>query len=102
MVGRPAVGMTLDKAGRLNMAIAATLIAGLAMLFIWNFADSFAVLIVFSIFEGLTFGSVWSASGPVMAETVGVDSLASALTVFWVILGLPAIFAQPIALELLK
>lgn len=35
MIGRPAVGLTLDYAGRLNMAIIATTIAGLAPFFIW-------------------------------------------------------------------
>lgn len=35
MLGRPTVGLTLDWAGRINMAGLATLIAGLAVLLIW-------------------------------------------------------------------
>lgn len=35
MIGRPCVGLTLDLAGRINMACMATTVAGLAVLLIW-------------------------------------------------------------------
>lgn len=70
--------------------------------FFRNFADSYAVLLAFAAVEGLTIGTIWSGSGPVVAEVVGVEHMGSAMAVYWVWAALPAIFAQPIGLELLS
>ena len=52
IVGRPFTGFVLDRFGRINMSILLTVIAGLCNLLIWLFAESFAVLGVFSFFLG--------------------------------------------------
>lgn len=35
MIGRPLVGLSLDRFGRINMSVLATFIAGLGILLIW-------------------------------------------------------------------
>ncbi|OJJ65488.1 hypothetical protein ASPBRDRAFT_60428 [Aspergillus brasiliensis CBS 101740] len=74
MVGRPAVGFMSDAVGRINMATFATLVSGLLCLFLWTFARTYAALICFSFFAGLT--------------------------IIWLVRSVPATFGEAIGLEL--
>ncbi|OLN97969.1 putative transporter MCH2 [Colletotrichum chlorophyti] len=99
-IGRPLIGLGSDRFGRINVAGLGTLIAGLATFFLWIFTSkSFAGLVVFSLF-GAFAGVLWPTVGPVGAEVVGIQLLPSALSIFWIILVIPATFAQPIALAI--
>lgn len=95
-------GLALDKGGRLNVAILATLIAGLSCLLVWIQAHSFSTLAVFSVIQGSVGGTVWSAATPVAARAVGVVHVGSALAIFWLCIVLPVTFAQPIAIALVN
>ena len=88
-LGRPAVGIFSDKAGRINLAGLCTFVAGLFCLVIWIFAKSFGVLVFFAIIVGTVAGTFWTTIGPVGAEVVGLKELPSALSIVWVFLALP-------------
>ncbi|KAH8900509.1 MFS general substrate transporter [Thozetella sp. PMI_491] len=102
MIGRPLCGLVMDLGGRLNMAILLTILAGISCIAVWLPAQSFGVLALFAVIQGMVGGTVWSASSPVATSIVGVGELGSVLNVFWLALALPALFAQPIAVELLE
>ncbi|RSL68641.1 hypothetical protein CEP54_002740 [Fusarium duplospermum] len=101
VLGRPLVGQALDMAGRLNMAIAANILAALSCLVIWLPARSFAVLAVFSIMQGGFGGTILCVIAPVATSAVGVIDVGSALAMFWLMMVLPATFAQPAAVALI-
>ena len=82
-LGRPFVGLSSDRAGRINMAGACTFLAGLFCLVIWIFAKSYGVLIFFAILVGTVSGTFWATVGPVSAEVVGLQRLPSALSITW-------------------
>ncbi|KAM0417247.1 hypothetical protein ACHAPT_012758 [Fusarium lateritium] len=101
VLGRPLVGQALDMAGRLNMAIAANILAALSCLVIWLPARSFAVLALFSIMQGGFGGTILCVIAPVATSAVGVIDVGSALAMFWLMMVLPATFAQPAAVALI-
>jgi MFS family permease len=99
-IGRPFVGYFSDAAGRINMALVCTFLAGVFSLVIWIFAKSYGVLILFALIGGTVAGTFWTTIGPVGAEVVGLQILPSALNIVWLILVLPCTFSEPIGLEL--
>jgi MFS family permease len=101
MIGRPLWGLALDKGGRINMTILCYIVCGISSLAIWLPAKSYGVLVFFAIVQGFTGGTIWSAAAPVIARVVGVQDLASALSIFWLALVTPALVGQPIAVALL-
>ncbi|KAJ0276176.1 hypothetical protein CBS470a_010930 [Colletotrichum nupharicola] len=99
-IGRPIIGLISDRVGRINVAGLGTLVAGLATLFVWIFSGRyFAGTIIYALF-GAFAGCIWATVTPVGAEVVGIQLLPSALSIFWMILVLPATFAEPIALTI--
>jgi MFS family permease len=83
------------------MTILCYILCGISTLAIWLPARSFGVLVFFAVVQGLTGGTIWSAATPVVARVVGVQDLASALSIFWLVLVIPALVGQPIAIALL-
>lgn len=102
MIGRPTWGFLLDRGGRINMSFLCYMIVGLSSLVIWLPAKSYGVLILFAIIQGATSGTVYNASTPIAAQMIGVQNLASALSIFWISLGIPALVGQPLAILLLN
>ncbi|KAM0323756.1 hypothetical protein ACHAQA_008693 [Verticillium albo-atrum] len=99
-IGHPIIGLSNDRWGRFNVAGISTLLAGLTTLFIWVFAGKyFAGLIVYALFGALA-GCLWPTVAAVGAEVVGLPLLPSALSIFWTVLSIPTLFAQPIALAI--
>ncbi|WWD04636.1 hypothetical protein V865_002707 [Kwoniella europaea PYCC6329] len=101
MIGRPLWGYFLDTGGRINLTIVCYIICGLSTLAIWLPAKSFGVLVFYALIQGMTGGTIWSVSAPLVARVVGVKDLASALSIYWLILVIPALVGQPIAIALL-
>ncbi|KAI1736512.1 major facilitator superfamily transporter [Xylaria scruposa] len=100
-LGRPAIGLSSDVVGRLNIANLSSLWCGLLCLFVWTFgARTFAGCIVFALLSGAVAGTMWAAVTPVCAEVVGLALIPSALSMTWIILVLPATFAEVIGLSL--
>jgi MFS family permease len=98
--GRPGWGQLLDIGGRVNMAIVCYIVAGLSCLVIWLPAKSFGVLVFFALVQGLTGGTIWSAAAPITARVVGIQDLASALSIFWLACVIPCLVGEPIAIAL--
>ncbi|SAM08373.1 hypothetical protein [Absidia glauca] len=80
LLGRPLVGFTADKIGRLNADIIWTIICGLSSLLIWTFADSYGVLMAFCIVFGLFCGSYFTLLSPITLDIVGIDRFPTALS----------------------
>ncbi|KAH8164849.1 hypothetical protein CIB48_g3408 [Xylaria polymorpha] len=100
-IGRPAVGLSSDSIGRLNIANLCTLWCGVLCLFVWTFgARTLAGCIVFAILSGSVAGTMWATVTPICAEVVGLAMIPSALSMTWIILILPATFAEVIGLSL--
>ncbi|KIJ46137.1 hypothetical protein M422DRAFT_46225 [Sphaerobolus stellatus SS14] len=102
MVGRPLAGLFMDRWGRINLAIIWTFISGLSCFVIWIVARSFSVLAFFGFVQGLSGGIFWSAGTPITTEIIGLKHLGSALSILWLSIVLPSIFAEPIAVWLLQ
>lgn len=98
--GRPPIGYFSDSIGRINMAAFMTFLAGFFALVIWDFADSYGVLIFYSLVGGTVAGTFWATIAPVSAEVVGLKHVPSALNIEWLVLVLPCTFSEPIALEI--
>ncbi|KAI1339565.1 major facilitator superfamily transporter [Xylariaceae sp. FL0016] len=100
-LGRPIIGLSSDKVGRLNVANFCTLFCGLLCLFFWTFgARSLAACIVFALLSGSVAGAMWATVAPICAEVVGIKMIPSALSMTWLVLVLPATFAEAIGLSL--
>ncbi|KAI0387305.1 MFS general substrate transporter [Hypomontagnella monticulosa] len=100
-LGRPAIGLSSDSVGRLNIANLCTLFCGLLCMFFWIFgAQTLAACIVFAILSGSVAGVIWATVAPVTAEVVGLALIPSALSMTWLVLVLPATFAEVIGLSL--
>ncbi|KAK4242316.1 major facilitator superfamily domain-containing protein [Achaetomium macrosporum] len=97
---RPFIGLASDRFGRINVAGLGTLVAGLAAFFLWIFAGPhYPGLIVYVLFGGFA-GIVWPCVAPVGAEVVGLQLLPAALSLYWLLLVLPATFSEVIGLSL--
>ncbi|KAJ8125332.1 hypothetical protein O1611_g8308 [Lasiodiplodia mahajangana] len=100
-LGRPAIGLTSDTVGRLNMANICTLWCGILCLFVWTFgARTFAGCVIFALLSGAVAGVMWATVSPICAEIVGIAMIPSALSISWLVLVIPATFAEVIGLSL--
>ncbi|ETN36590.1 uncharacterized protein HMPREF1541_08868 [Cyphellophora europaea CBS 101466] len=103
-IGRPVIGLTSDRFGRINLACLYSLLAGVAIFCFWIptevAPDSYALLIVYAIIGGGLAGTFWTTIAPVSAEVVGLKDLPGALSLTWVMLVPPTTVSQPIALQL--
>ncbi|KAI1776706.1 MFS general substrate transporter [Hypoxylon cercidicola] len=100
-LGRPAIGLSSDSLGRLNVANLGTLFCGLLCMFFWVFgAKSFAACIVFALLSGSVAGIIWATVAPICAEVVGLALIPSGLSMTWLVLVLPSTFAEAIGLSL--
>jgi MFS family permease len=102
MLGRPPIGYFSDTFGRLNMASSMTFLCGLFNILIWVFAKSYGVLIFYALVGGTVAGTFWTTIAPVAAQVYGLKELPSVLNLTWLIITLPVLFSEPIALEIVS
>ncbi|KZT09318.1 MFS general substrate transporter [Laetiporus sulphureus 93-53] len=95
-IGRIIAGFLADQAGPVNVLIIMHLLTGLMCIFIWLFAESIGVMMVFAIFWGLFSGPYWPLSVPTTAKIVGMQKLGSAVAIQFLMNVIPPIFAVPI------
>ncbi|KAK3945249.1 major facilitator superfamily domain-containing protein [Diplogelasinospora grovesii] len=101
-LGRILIGFIGDRFGIMNVAGLGTLVAGLAALFIWILAGQhYAGAVVYALF-GIVAGIIWPTVAPVGVEVIGLQLLPSALSIYWLVLVLPATFAEVIGLSMRK
>lgn len=103
-LGRPCVGLSSDRFGRINVAMICTLACGICCFAFWIPSEAapskMGLLIFFAIVGGAFAGTFWATIAAVGAEVVGLRDLPSALSMTWVLAVPPTTFAEPIALEL--
>jgi predicted MFS family arabinose efflux permease len=73
---------------------------GVFSLAIWVNAKTFGVLITFALVGGLSAGIFWVNAAPVIVEVMGIENLASGLSILWVAMVIPSTFSEPIAVEI--
>ena len=104
MVGRPFIGLSSDRFGRINVAAVCTLGAGAMIFAFWIPAEvapnSYALLLFYSIVGGALAGTFWTTIAPVTAEVVGLADMPAALSLTWLAMVPPTTVAEAIALEL--
>ncbi|KAL7268288.1 hypothetical protein RUND412_009100 [Rhizina undulata] len=99
-VGRPLVGLSSDRAGRINISMSMTLVTGISCFALWMTVRTFAGAVAFSLINGAVCGTFFSTIAPVAVEVVGLKDLPSALSLVWLSVVLPATFSEPIGLYL--
>ena len=102
MVGRPIIGLSSDRYGRLNVSLLCTLGCSICCFVFWIPAKGMGLLTFFAIVGGALAGTFWCTIAPVGVEVVGLKDLPAALSMTWVLMVLPTTVAEPIALELRK
>ncbi|KAL6251057.1 hypothetical protein RBB50_001265 [Rhinocladiella similis] len=104
MVGRPLIGLTSDRWGRLNLATSLSFLAGIACFALWIPAEVVAapmvLLCFFAIIGGGLAGVFWTTISPVAVEILGLQDLPSGLSLTWLLMTPPTTCAEAIALEL--
>ncbi|OAA32474.1 Major facilitator superfamily domain, general substrate transporter [Moelleriella libera RCEF 2490] len=101
-VGRPLIGYFSDQTGRINMAGFTTFLVSVFILTIWINAKSYGLLLFFAVVCGTVAGTFWTTIGPVIAEVVGLRNVPSGLNLTWLIIALPCLFSEPIALQIIQ
>ena len=99
-ISRPIVGHFADRSGCLSVATMATVIAGLFCFVFWIFAETYAQAVTFALMSGAVTGTFFTLIAPVAARVIGLVELPAGLSVIWVSIVAPALFAEPIALGL--
>lgn len=99
-IGRPGIGWLSDRFGRLNITSVMTFLTGVFSMVIWTNAKSFGMLIFFALIVGLSAGVFWVNAAPVLVEVMGLENLASGLSLLWVAMVIPSTFGAPIALQI--
>ncbi|KAL7268286.1 hypothetical protein RUND412_009094 [Rhizina undulata] len=99
-VGRPLVGLSSDRAGRINISMSMTFVTGISCFALWMTVRTFAGAVAFSLINGAVCGTFWTTISPVTVEVVGIKDLPSALSLVWLSIVLPTTFSEPIGLYL--
>ncbi|KAJ3123471.1 hypothetical protein HK100_011594 [Physocladia obscura] len=77
-VGRVVVGVLADTVlGRVNSIVFCGIVSGSSMLFIWTFADTYALLVFFAAVNGFVAGGFISLFPVVVGQTFGLKRLPS-------------------------
>ncbi|EXJ77382.1 hypothetical protein A1O3_09608 [Capronia epimyces CBS 606.96] len=104
MLGRPFIGLTSDRWGRLNLATFYTFLCGVFCLSFWIPAEvvssPMGLLCFFAIVGGALAGTFWATIAPVAAEILGLADLPAGLSLTWLIMVPPTTCAEAIALQL--
>ncbi|KAK7965913.1 transporter MCH2, partial [Apiospora aurea] len=99
-LGRPLIGFASDRLGRIKVAGVLTFACGLLVFGLWLPFTSYPVLGVFATTSGAILGIFWTVIGALAAEVVGLEELPAFLSVVWITVVAPCLFAEVIALAL--
>ncbi|CAG7846083.1 Probable transporter MCH2 [Serendipita indica DSM 11827] len=101
LIGRPGLGLALDRFGRIYMASVVSFLSGLTCLVIWMLARSQAVLLVFGLLNGILSGIFFSALGPLLSEVVPLQVFSDSLSLIWLVTAPISLVAPAIAFALI-
>ncbi|KAI8622850.1 MFS transporter, MCP family, solute carrier family 16, member 6 [Xylariaceae sp. FL1651] len=99
-LGRPFIGYFSDKFGRVEIAGIATFACGVLIFTLWLPPTNYDALVAFALVSGAILGIYWAVIGPLATEIVGLKELPAFLSMAWLTVVLPSLFAEAIALEL--
>ncbi|KAG0230561.1 hypothetical protein BGW42_000865 [Actinomortierella wolfii] len=100
--GRFVGGVFGDRFGLINLCLLCVLASALSTLVIWMFANSLAVMVVYSVIYGLLGGGFISLLGPILAEQFGTGSLTILVGIVFGVNGVGSLLGTPIAASLLS
>ncbi|CZR59970.1 related to protein MCH2 (monocarboxylate permease homolog) [Phialocephala subalpina] len=96
-IGRPMIGLTSDRLGRIEVSGFMTFFCGLICFAIWIPARVYGVTIFFAIVSGAVVGVFWMTVAPIAVEVAGLNQVPSLLSLMWLTIFLPILL---IALKL--
>jgi len=94
-VGRIVMGFASDKMGPINALFISTFFASLCILFIWTFAKTVAVMMVFSILYGLCCGAYLSSTVSVTGSICGQERLATVTGIIYAGMAIGSLIGSP-------
>ncbi|KIW31286.1 uncharacterized protein PV07_02946 [Cladophialophora immunda] len=104
MLGRPFIGLSSDRWGRINLATFLSFLCGVFCFAFWIPAETVSspmgLLCFFAIVGGALAGTFWTTIAPVGAEVLGLQDLPAGLSLTWLVMVPPTTCAEAIALEL--
>ena len=100
IIGRPSVGLSADRFGRINLAILSAWFTGLTNFIVWLPARSMGPLCLFAFLQGFFSGYFWVLGTSVAAEVLGLQNLGSGLSFVWLSVTPFTIPAEVIALAI--
>ncbi|KUJ11078.1 MFS general substrate transporter [Mollisia scopiformis] len=89
-----------DRYGRVEIAGTLTFVCGVLVFVMWVPATTFSVLVTFAFLSGAILGVFWATIAPLAADVVGLKELPAFLSIIWLSVVLPTVFAEAIALKL--
>ncbi|CAD6567853.1 MAG: hypothetical protein CYPHOPRED_002145 [Cyphobasidiales sp. Tagirdzhanova-0007] len=101
LLGRPLVGLFLDRVGRINGSSIVSVSTGIACLCIWMFSRTMPVLGLFAILQGALSGIFWQACNTLLVEIIGIRDQTSGISMLWLSIVPSATVAEPIAILLI-
>ncbi|PWY65703.1 MFS transporter [Aspergillus heteromorphus CBS 117.55] len=96
-IGRPLIGLTSDRLGRLNVATFFSLVCAVFCFAIWIPARSMAVVSLFAVIGGMVSGTFFATVAPVFVEVIGLQELPGALSLLWLVLIGPGATGEAVA-----
>ncbi|MCJ1245200.1 hypothetical protein MMC30_002401 [Trapelia coarctata] len=98
-VGRPLIGISSDRYGRMEVAGLLTFLCGVSCFAIWLPAISYGVTVFFALISGAILGVYWTI-GPLCVEVAGLAELPSLLSLSWLSVVIPTLFSEAITLKI--
>ncbi|KAI6084710.1 MFS transporter, MCP family, solute carrier family 16, member 6 [Hypoxylon rubiginosum] len=95
-IGRPIIGYLSDKFGRVEVAGIATFSCSVLVFALWLPSTDYGTLLAFALISGAILGVI----GPLATDIVGLEELPAFLSIAWLSVVLPSLFAEVIALDL--
>ena len=98
------MGLSSDYFGRINVALLATILSAVFGFLFWipspYVGSPMALLVFFNIVSGTVTGVFWCTIAAVTTEVVGLPELPAALSMIWLTIVPPTMFAEVIVLAL--
>ncbi|KAI0169299.1 MFS transporter, MCP family, solute carrier family 16, member 6 [Hypoxylon sp. FL1284] len=98
-IGRPIIGYTSDRYGRVEVAGVLTFSCGMLVFCLWMSSTVYGMLLLFALIAGAILGIFWAVIGPLATDIVGLKEL-PAFSLTWLSVVVPSAVAEVIALDL--
>ncbi|GMG19930.1 unnamed protein product [[Candida] boidinii] len=99
-IGRPTIGLTSDKFGRINMSLCLTIVVFILIFAMWTNCKDFVSMVFFGILAGLVTGVGSTMNPALVADACPPELFPSAWSLENILVGLCSLLAEPVALKL--